>query len=178
MYASERLSLAVLEVLVHVEPDAVPPGLMSYETEIPDNLRTTTVPNDVLPPEWQDKPSHPASRALDDAWLARGGTAALLVPSAIVPGESNVLINPRHQDEGAITVVRMLPFRFDLRLVRDRCKPPWHGQEWISASAGMTVGWIPAFARMTVGWVPAFGGVTKGWDISASPALNYAGLAP
>jgi RES domain-containing protein len=119
VYASERLSLAVLEVLVHVEPDTVPPDLMSYEIDVPDNLRTTTIPNGVLPPEWQDKPSHPASRALGDAWLARGDTVALLVPSAIVPGETNVLINPRHQDAGAITVVRMLPFRFDLRLVRE-----------------------------------------------------------
>jgi RES domain-containing protein len=119
VYASERLSLAVLEVLVHVEPNTVPPDLMSYEIEIPDNLRTTTIPNDVLPPEWQDKPSHPASRALGDAWLARGDTVALRVPSAIVPGEMNVLINPRHQDARVIIVVRMLPFQFDLRLVRE-----------------------------------------------------------
>lgn len=119
VYTSERLSLAVLELLVHVEPDTVPPDVMSYEIEIPDNLRTITVPSSALPSAWQDKPSHPASRTLGDAWLAGGETVALSVPSAIVPGERNILINPRQRDAGAITVVRMLAFRFDLRLVRE-----------------------------------------------------------
>lgn len=119
VYASERLSLAVLEVLVHVEPNTVPPDLMSYELDLPDILLTETISSSALPDGWQDQPSHPASRALGDAWLERGSTVALIVPSAVVPGEVNVLLNPRHGDATAVSVVRAQPFRFDLRLVRE-----------------------------------------------------------
>ena len=119
VYASERLSLAVLEVLVHVEADTVPPDLVSYEIDLPDDVPRETVNHHSLPAEWQDKPSHSASRALGDAWLMRADSVALLVPSAVVPGEVNVLLNPRHPGAAVITVVRALPFRFDLRLVRE-----------------------------------------------------------
>lgn len=119
VYASERLSLAALGLLVHVEPDTVPPDLMSYEIDVPDDLRTSAVACSALPTGWQDKPSHPASRALGDEWIALGDTVALFVPSAIVPGETNVLINPRHADARGIEVIRVQPFRFDLRLVRE-----------------------------------------------------------
>jgi RES domain-containing protein len=119
VYTSERLSLAVLELLVHVGPDTLPADLLSYEIDIPDDLRTDGVDATLLSEDWQDEPSHPATRALGDGWIARGASAALLVPSAVVPGETNVIINPMHMDAGRVTVVRQLPFRFDLRLVRE-----------------------------------------------------------
>jgi RES domain-containing protein len=109
----------VLETLVHVEPTSVPPDLTSYEIDVPERVWIETASYSSLPPDWHDTPGHPASRALGDAWLARGDTVALIVPSAVVPGERNVLINPHHHDARAITIVRALPFRFDLRLVRE-----------------------------------------------------------
>ncbi len=119
VYASERLSLAVLETLVHVEPNSMPPDLLSYEIDIPKKVRIGTVSRDELPRDWEDHPGHPASRALGDSWIDSNASAALLVPSAIIPGEMNLLLNPHHTDSRFVKVVRALPFRFDLRLIRE-----------------------------------------------------------
>jgi RES domain-containing protein len=37
-------------------------------------------------------------RELGDRWLKRGKTVILRVPSAVVPSESNYLLNPAHDD--------------------------------------------------------------------------------
>ncbi|MDQ2890270.1 MAG: RES family NAD+ phosphorylase [Gemmatimonadota bacterium] len=119
VYTSERLSLAALETLVHVEPNLIPPDLTSYEIDVPDELRFETIAATALPRDWQDHPGHPVLRAIGDAWVRGCNSAVLLVPSVIVPTEMNLLINPGHPDGARITVARELPFRFDLRLIRE-----------------------------------------------------------
>ena len=47
----------------------------------------------------------------------RGRYALLFVPSAMVPEEWNLLINPRHADTARITVVFTARFSFDPRLL-------------------------------------------------------------
>lgn len=41
----------------------------------------------------------------------------LRVPSAVVPEESNVLIDPNHPRAGEVAVVSVRPFAFDPRLL-------------------------------------------------------------
>ena len=41
-----------------------------------------------------------------------------LPPSAIIPTESNYLLNPQHKDFRAIRIAKPRPFEFDLRLLR------------------------------------------------------------
>jgi RES domain-containing protein len=55
-------------------------------------------------------------RKAGDGWLASGESAALRVPSAVVPAEWNYLINPLHIDFAQITVELPVPMRFDERL--------------------------------------------------------------
>jgi RES domain-containing protein len=38
------------------------------------------------------------------------------VPSAIIPFEQNVLINPLHPDRARLTVADVMPFAWDARL--------------------------------------------------------------
>jgi RES domain-containing protein len=40
------------------------------------------------------------------------------VPSTLVPGESNYLLNPRHRDFAKLRIGAMIPFQFDPRLAR------------------------------------------------------------
>jgi len=53
-------------------------------------------------------------------WLDRGRTAVLRVPSALVPTESNFLVNPLHPDFSELRVVRRLKFAFDERFALRR----------------------------------------------------------
>ena len=111
-----RLSLAALELLVHTNVPLVPPDLVAYEIEIPDDVAIETVEPGDLPKDWR-APGHPGCRAIGDTWLAEERTAVLRVPSAVVPEEWNVIINPRHRAAKGIDVVRRRPFTFDSRLL-------------------------------------------------------------
>jgi RES domain-containing protein len=116
IYASTRLSLAALELLVHTDVPLVPPDLTACEIEIPDDAAIEAVELGDLPKAWR-APGHPACRAIGDTWLAEERTAVLRVPSAVVPEEWNVIINPRHRAAKGITIVRRRPFTFDSRLL-------------------------------------------------------------
>ena len=65
-------------------------------------------------------PAH--ERAIFDLWAlcrSRDVTPALLVvPSAIVPEECNVLINPLHADSAGISAGKVRRWLYDPRLVR------------------------------------------------------------
>lgn len=114
VYTSEHLSLAVLEILVHVDADLLPHDLAAFEIEIPDNVKITRLDTAQLPHGWRTRVDR--CRRVGDAWVAEEKTAVLRVPSAAVPHEANLLINPRHADSAKIRVVRAERFRFDPRL--------------------------------------------------------------
>jgi RES domain-containing protein len=116
VYASESLALASLEVLVHCDIDLLPSDLMAIEIEVPSGLPVHELKTDDLPRVWR---KHPAPRTLQEAgnrWLDEGSSALLRVPSALVPPESNYLINPLHPAFGEIQVLRRFKFTFDPRL--------------------------------------------------------------
>jgi len=57
----------------------------------------------------------PALAAIGDRFAARQKNAILVVPSALVPSESNWLINPRHPEFAKIRVQPLEPFQYDSR---------------------------------------------------------------
>jgi RES domain-containing protein len=81
--------------------------------EIPEDLPDEWVPESDLPAAWNEVPDHPSCVRRGDAWAKTASTAVLRVPSAIVPEEENVLINPRHTDAARIAVVHTRAFVFD-----------------------------------------------------------------
>jgi RES domain-containing protein len=117
VYTAAHLSLAVLEVLVHTDPDVIPTDLAVFEIEVPDDLAIDRVSLDDLPTNWMSIPDHRACRDFGDAWLARADAPVLEVPSAVVPEESNYLIDPAHPESARVTVVGTRPFSFDPRLL-------------------------------------------------------------
>ena len=117
VYTAGHLSLAVLEVLVHADPDLIPDDLAVFEVDVPDDLPLERVTAAALPGDWQSMPEHRVCRPLGDGWLARGESSVLAVPSAIVPEETSYLINPAHPESRRVRVVRTRPFVFDPRLL-------------------------------------------------------------
>lgn len=105
VYAADHPALALLEVRVHLD---VPPGLLPADyvmmrLSLPDPAeRLMALPED--------------PRAVGDAWLAAGRGAVLLVPSVLVPGAANLLLNPAHPGAAAARIEAVEPFAFDPRL--------------------------------------------------------------
>ena len=117
-YTAGSLALAIVELLVHTDPDLIPADLTAFEIEIPDGTATTRVEHGALRDGWTDHTDFSPCREIGDAW-ARGGESCILqVPSAVVPEESNFLVNPRHPDAATIRVLSSRPFAFDPRLLR------------------------------------------------------------
>jgi RES domain-containing protein len=117
-YAGATLSLSALEFLVHADARLLRSmPLAACAASWPDSLRTETVEAAGLPARWRDTPPPAALPALGDRWARERRTAILLVPSAIVPSEANVMINPDHPDAGRITYAAPEAFSYDPRLL-------------------------------------------------------------
>lgn len=115
-YASDSLALASLEILVHCEPELLPRDLVAIEINVPDGVTVDELGVDGLPRSWRRYPAPPSLQRLGNVWLDRGAGCVLRVPSALVPTESNFLINPVHPDVRKLRVLRKAPFQFDPRL--------------------------------------------------------------
>ncbi len=114
IYCSASRALAVLELLVHVDPQDAPTDLYLLELSVPDAaIERFDVKR--LPATWARVAEHPACRAAGDAWLAAGKSLALLVPAAPVVEEWNLLINPAHPRFGQVKLKRQRKFSFDPR---------------------------------------------------------------
>lgn len=117
VYTSSTLALAALEYLIHVDIEDVPDDLVAMAVEVPDDAAVASVTVDDLPGDWNRTPDHPACAKIGDAWVADGTALLLRVPSALVPEEWNVLVNPRHPRAGDMAVMSVRPFAFDPRLL-------------------------------------------------------------
>jgi RES domain-containing protein len=118
VYASNSLSTAALEILVHAgTPDAIPLDELAIQVVIPIDIAQLRISLSDLPNDWQEL-NHPACLALGDTWISENRTAVLDVPSAVVPQDRNVVLNPKHPDFARIdTSDPGTPFRWDPRLI-------------------------------------------------------------
>lgn len=114
-YASESPSLALLEVLVHddnrelLDFDYVAVPLTFGEEHL-------EVLGD-LPDGWNGWPWPPQTQRIGTRWQREGRSVVLRVPSAVVPAQSNYLVNPEHPDFGELEVGTARPFPVDERLL-------------------------------------------------------------
>jgi RES domain-containing protein len=117
VYASGSISLALLEVLVHTQDLVVLSGYVMYRIEIADNFITQIDPES-LPATWQEPGTVPGLRQLGDAWLTAGSSVVLRIPSAVIPVESNFILNPRHPDFSKLVIGHRQQLPIDVRLLK------------------------------------------------------------
>lgn len=115
VHAAESLSLATLEILVHLQSSAPLAAYVVFDVELPDRCVQDLDPAS-LPDDWRLHPAPPGTRALGDEWLRSARSAVLRVPSAVLPTESNFLINPGHRDFPGFTVNGPRPLDVDSRV--------------------------------------------------------------
>ncbi|MCH9648691.1 MAG: RES family NAD+ phosphorylase [Deltaproteobacteria bacterium] len=117
VYASQSLSLACLEALVQVGPDTLPDEMVSIAAILPADLPVLRLDPQALPDTWRRYPASADLQDLGSRWARSGASAALAVPSAVIPQEWNFLLNPRHPEFAAIEAMVPEAFAFDSRLV-------------------------------------------------------------
>ena len=118
IYTAGSLSLAMLKLLVQDQP--LQARYVTISAEVPPRLDIERVDIDRLPADWRDPAALETLRTIGSEWAARLASAVLAVPSAVVPTETNYLLNPRHPDFGQIVIGEPEQLVTDLRLSKLR----------------------------------------------------------
>lgn len=116
VYASATLSLAALELLVHLDLEDAPEDRVAIAAVPSAGLEIEEVSAENLPAAWRSYPAPEALKVLGTAWASESRSPVLRIPSVVIPEESNYLLNPRHPEFSRITLQDPAPFTFDRRL--------------------------------------------------------------
>jgi Uncharacterized conserved protein len=114
VYTAETQSLAVLEMLVHLDATALLQRYVLIGVKIDKSL-IRELDRSELPRNWSDSTCGGLKNIGND-WVRSAGSVALRVPSTLVPSETNLLLNPRHSDFHRVVIGKPIPFWFDPRL--------------------------------------------------------------
>lgn len=116
VYTSATQSLAMLEMLVQDEP--LRARYVVIPAILPKGLKIERIAPDQLPADWRDLSARESLQAIGSDWVKRQSSAVLGVPSAVIPGESNYLLNPLHPSFARIEIGKPQDFVTDLRLIK------------------------------------------------------------
>jgi RES domain-containing protein len=116
VYTATSRALAALEFFVNLQPNESPDDLLMAEATVPD-ANIETIGLDALPRNWREL-GNGRCRDLGSEWARSLRSVALKVPSAVVDGDWNVLLNPKHRQFAKVKIGAAKPFRFDERMFR------------------------------------------------------------
>ncbi len=116
VYTSDSRALCVTEIAVHTPLGIVPDDYEPVTIEIPDAIEIIEIPVDKLPADWKSIPHTGKTQELGDALIRENKYAVIRVPSAVVQGDFNYLINPAHKEFKKIRILKTEKFSFDYRL--------------------------------------------------------------
>lgn len=116
VYTAANQSLAMLEMLVQDQP--LRARYIMIEARIPSGATIDRVSVNDLPSDWREIGARDKLQTIGGEWARRRSAAVLAVPSAIVPAESNYLLNPLHPDFKRIKIGKPGAVETDLRLIK------------------------------------------------------------
>lgn len=119
VYTSSSLALAALEFFVHLDPSVAPDDLVSVSATLPSHLKIDQIAVKDLPAGWRTT-NNARLQTIGEEWISGNRSVALEVPSAVIEGEWNVLLNPAHPQFAKIQIAAPKPFHFDKRMFRPR----------------------------------------------------------
>lgn len=115
VYTAATQSLAMLEMLVQDDP--LRARYLMIEARIPKGVVVDRIRIEELPPDWRDIGAREQLQLIATEWANKRSAAVLAVPSAIIPAETNYLLNPLHPDFRRIKIGKPQKFKTDLRLI-------------------------------------------------------------
>jgi len=118
LYTSSSRALAMAEALVHMPAGAIPPDFVMVTISIPEDLDLVEVSVGSLPANWRNWLPVDETQVIGDAFVKGGKHPVMRVPSAVVAGDFNYLVNTMHPDASRIKVTATEPFGFDTRLFK------------------------------------------------------------
>ena len=117
VYTAQTSSLAMLEMLVHINANSVGDNFCMMIIDVPDKLLAKPILVKDLPLHWDKNPHAYDTQRLGDEFILKAENVAIAVPSAANTLEHNYLINDRHPSFSKVKIIDTLPLDFDRRLL-------------------------------------------------------------
>lgn len=118
LYLSSNPSLAALEVLAHTPMKFLyQQEFMIVKVMVPEDLSIQPLTQISLPEGWESPQGHPDLKQIGDAWVERMRHPLLRVPSVMMPGEWNFLLNPAHPKSTEVYISAVKEWLPDPRLL-------------------------------------------------------------
>lgn len=118
VYTADSRALAMAEVAVHLTIATLPKEYVMMVIEIPDTLQIEEIKISELNDGWNNYPHIKDTQKIGDKFIDTGKYCVLKVPSAVVKGDFNYLINPYHTDFKKIKIEEVADFPFDRRMFK------------------------------------------------------------
>jgi RES domain-containing protein len=116
IYASSSRSLCILENLVHRGKFGMGADFFLFKLHVPESLIQHTVQPENLPSNWSKSDSYSGCQEIGSAWYRAAHKPYMIVPSAIIPEESNLVINANHHQFQLIRIEHVSAYSIDDRL--------------------------------------------------------------
>lgn len=122
VFTSETLSLATLEILIHLQSSSILKSYVTFSVEFSEEA-VQDVDHTLLPKDWRNSPPQLKTQIIGDNWVRSASSAILRVPSAVIVHEHNFLMNPLHPEFAKLAISVPRPLVIDPRLDRVEISP-------------------------------------------------------
>lgn len=116
LYCATSVSLASLEVLVRLQNLKIENKYELVVISIPTEAKTNIITSSNLSHDWIQNNNETQLLGLN--WVNKNQNLIIEVPSAIVPIDKNILINPNHPLFKKVEIIDSVEFNFDNRLFK------------------------------------------------------------
>ena len=116
IYTAESRALAMAEVAVHVTIATLPKDFVMLTIDVPDEIKIKKIDFKDLDKNWNAMLPNSKTKKIGDLFIDDLEFCLLKVPSAVVKGDFNYLINPHHKDFKMLKIIDVSDFPFDKRM--------------------------------------------------------------
>ncbi|OFX60625.1 MAG: RES superfamily protein [Bacteroidetes bacterium GWA2_30_7] len=118
IYTCESRALCTAEIAVHSPLGIVPADYVIITIKIPDNIEIFELDIKNLKEDWKLFPHSHSTQLIGDKFISENKYFVMKVPSVVVQGDFNYLINPFHDDFKLLKILNINDFEFDSRLFK------------------------------------------------------------
>lgn len=116
VYLADHPASCMLEMIVHIDLEFFPSTYQLLKVEVPDSVSTMDADIASFPSDWKTNEEY--THALGSKWLTQAPSALLSVPSALIDGGNNYLLNPLHPDAQLCKILEAKLHPLDARLIK------------------------------------------------------------
>ncbi len=116
LYTADSRALCMAEIAAHTPVVLLPEDYYLITIEIPNNPQMAWIDAKKLPDNWKKFPYSKSSQEIGERFILQKEHLMLKVPSAVVQGDYNILINPLHADFEKVKIIGKEKIDFDTRL--------------------------------------------------------------